>query len=133
MSLKKLSNFLKFDTSAFFSRKEFLLSKVELWQQGQDQDHMETLGTKITGVIFRDRTDYGKGAVGVNAGESIVFKVAQPLSAFSSWKVFNTRFTVTEVTKAVIYGDFRNQLSITVPSLVAVGGAGAPVKKVSDK
>lgn len=131
MSLKKLSSFLKFDASSFFASKEMMLSKVEVWKEGEDRDHLQTRGTKVTGVIFRDRTDYN-GETGVNAGESIVFKVSRPLLDFDNWKPFNTVFRVTDVTKAVVYGDYRNQLSITVPKLTAVSGAGS-VKKAGGK
>lgn len=130
MSLKQLSKFNSFDASRFFNGKDFLFSKAELWQQGEDRDHMQTLGTKITGVIFRDRVEYGRGETEVNRGESVVFKVSQPLSTFSDWKQFNTIFRVNSVTKAVVYGDFRNQLSVTVPRLQAVSGAGVPKKGV---
>ena len=125
MSLKKLSQFQVFDSSRFFNGKDFIFSKAELWQQGEDRDHMQTLGTKITGVIFRDRVDYGRGETEVNRGESVVFKVSQPLSTFSDWKQFNTVFRVNSVTKAVVYGDFRNQLSVTVANLTPISGAGA--------
>lgn len=133
MSLKQLSRFNVFDSTRFFNGKEFMYSKAELWQQGEDRDHLQTIGTKITGVILRDRVDYGKGETGVNQGESIVFKVAKPLADFSSWKPFNTVFKVEQVTKAVVYGDYRNNLSVTVPVLVAVSGAGAPVRKAGAK
>lgn len=129
MSLKQLSTFQAFDAKRFFAGKVFLFSKAELWQQGEEREHMETLGTKITGVIFRDAVTYRKGAVGINRGESITFKVSQPVSAFSGWKAFDTRFEVKKITKATVYGDFRNMLSVTVPTLTPVGGAGAPVRK----
>lgn len=132
MSLKKLSQFQVFDASRFFKSKSFMFAKAELWQQGEDREHLKTLGTKITGVIFRDETDY-RGETGINEGESIVFKVSKPLGAFSEWKRFNTVFKVVEITKAVVYGDYRNQLSTTVPNLVAISGAGAPSRKAGGR
>lgn len=128
MSLKKLSQFQAFDSTRFFKGKNFMYAKAELWQQGEDRNHLQTVGTKITGVIFHDETDY-HGEIGVNEGESVVFKVTQPLSEFSSWKSFNTVFRVSQVTKAVIYGDYRNQLSVTVPNLTAISGAGVTNRK----
>lgn len=129
MGLKKLSRFQLFDSKGFFEDKDFMLSKVEEWQEGEDAQHLKTVGTKVTGVIFRDRTSYGKAGQGINAGESLVFKVSQPVTTFASWKSFNTVFKATDFTKVSVYGDYRNQLSVKVPSLVAVGGAGAVATK----
>lgn len=128
MGLKKLSRFQVFDAKGFFEGKDFMLSKVEEWQEGEDLDHLKTVGTKVTGVIFRDRTSYGKAGQGINAGESLVFKVSQPVTAFANWKPFNTVFKASTFTKVSVYGDYRNMLSVKVPSLTAINGAGA-VKK----
>lgn len=129
MGLKKLSHFQLFDAKKFFEGKDFMLSKVEEWQEGDDPQHLQTIGTKITGVIFRDHTDYGKAGQGINKGESLVFKVSQPATAFAGWKPFNTVFKAATFTKVSVYGDYRNQLSIKVPNLVAVGGAGSSAVK----
>lgn len=128
MGLKKLSRFQLFDSKGFFEGKDFMLSKVEEWQEGEDSDHLKTVGTKVTGVIFRDKSDYGQVGTEINKGESITFKVSQPVINFSSWKPFNTIFKATTFTKVSIYGTYRNQLSVKVPSLTAINGAGA-VKK----
>lgn len=128
MSLKKLSRFQTFDAAAFFAKKEMLLTKVEVWQEGEDADHLQNKGTKVTAVIYIDNTSYGSD-VGLNRGESITFKVAQPVANFSNWRPFNTRFQVKNFTKVSVYGDYRNLLSIKVPDLVAVGGAGSSATK----
>lgn len=129
MSLKKLSRFQTFDAAAFFAKKEMLLTKVEVWQEGEDANHLQTKGTKITAVIYVDNTSYSAEEVGLNRGESITIKVEQPVSHFSTWRPFNTRFQVKSFTKVTLYGDFRNLLSIKVPDLVAVGGAGSSAVK----
>lgn len=120
MGLKKLSKFQTFDSDAFFNDKQLLYTKLEEWKEGEDADHLQTLGTKVTGVIAVDGADYGSGLKSVNRGESLVFKVQQPVSAFEDWKPFGTIFKITKVTKASVYGDYRNQLSVTVPSLERV-------------
>lgn len=124
MSLKKLSRFQKFDAQNFFKSKEMLFTKIEEWQEG-DAENRQTVGTKVTGVILIDKTDYGNDQVGINKGESIVFKVSQPVTEFAGWKPFVTRFQCHSFTKVTLYGDFRNQLSVKVPSLSPV------VKKVN--
>lgn len=120
MSLKKLTSFQTFDSTSFFKDKAFLFTKSEDWKEGEDSDHMVSVGTKVTGVIFQDETNYGHELKGLNEGESITFKVRQPLSAFSNWQPFGTQFVVNKVEKASIWGDFRNQLSVKVPSLEVV-------------
>ena len=117
MSLKKLNRFQKFDVNAFLGESQLLLTKIEEWKAGEDADHLQLLGTKVTGVIAVDGADYGDDLRNVNRGESLTIKVEQPLSAFESWKPFSTIFQVNEVTRASVYGDFRNKLSVTVPSL----------------
>lgn len=132
MSLKKLTSFQTFDSTRFFGGKDLMLSKLEEWQQGEDRDHMQTVGTKVTGVIFHDRTEYKGGMHGLNQGEALTIKVHKPASDFASWKPFNTIFRLKSVEKAVIYGDYRNKLSV-VGEVVAVSGAGAPVRKAGVK
>lgn len=125
MSLKRLSQFQVFDANGFFKAKDFMFAKIEEWQEGEDADHRQNIGTKITGVVFHDGTSYGKDIVGINKGESLTFKVYQPVSMFNSWKPFNTVFKVENFSKVTVYGDFRNQLSVKVPDLIAVSGAGS--------
>lgn len=118
--LKKLLRFQKFDINEFLGHSQLLLTKIEEWREGEDPEHVRVVGTKITGVIAVDGADYGNGLKNVNRGESITIKVQQPVSAFESWDPFVTVFKITKATKATVYGDYRNQLSITVPSLEEV-------------
>ena len=120
MSLKMLSGFQKFDGEAFFRDKEFLLTKIEDWKEGTDQDHMRSVGTKVTGVIYSDNTSYGKDIKGVNQGESITFKVRKSVSSFENWQPFQTTFIADKFDKVSIWGDYRNHLSVKVPSLEVV-------------
>lgn len=117
MSLKQLNKFQKFDVGAFLGNSQLLLTKIEEWKAGEDADHLHLLGTKVTGVIAVDGADYGQDLRNINRGESLTIKVEQPLSAFENWKPFSTIFQINEVTRASVYGDFRNHLSLTVPGL----------------
>lgn len=129
MSLKKLSQFQVFDSKAFFESKDFLLSKIEEWQeQDEGSQTLKNVGTKVTGVIFVDKSSYGNAGTGINRGESITFKVSQPVTTFSNWQAFNTVFKATTFTKVSVYGEYRNQLSVRVPNLTAIRGAGASQK-----
>ena len=55
-----LTRFQRFDAERFFSGKKFLLTKIEPWQEGNDSDHLRTIGSKISGVIAIDETVYSK-------------------------------------------------------------------------
>ena len=118
MSLKKLSKFQTFDSASFFGKSQLLFTKIEEWREGE-RDNMNIVGTKIIGVLVVDGADYGQEKE-LNRCESLTIKVRQPVSAFSDWQPFRTIYRVGEVEKASIYGEFRNQLSLTVPSLVKV-------------
>lgn len=88
MSLKGLSGFQKFDSEKFFKDKEFLFTKIEEWQEGEDADHMHVVGSKITGVIYQDSTTYPHDQKGINQGESITFKVRKPFQLLMAGKFF---------------------------------------------
>lgn len=109
---KKLSQFLVFDSDKFLSGKRFLLTKIEMWKDGSGND-AKVLGTKITGACFVDNTQYREGQTHVNRGETFTVKTSQPVGEFSGWTPFRTGFVVSKVTKASVWGDFRNHLSIT--------------------
>lgn len=122
MSLKKLTSFQKFDAEKFFKDKQFLFTKIETWNEGEDAGHMHEVGTKVTGVIFSDETEYGQDVKGINQGELITFKVRKPFSNFDNWEPFQTIFVANKFDKVNIWGDYRNQLSVKVPTLQVIQG-----------
>lgn len=118
MSLKKLSQFNKFDANAFFNGKGLLLTKIEDWLEYSESDEKtKVIGTKLTGVIYTDGTTYREGQTRINQGETLVVKIKKPSSDFSSWKMFQTKFQPTNFEKAVVYGDYRNQLSLVASAI----------------
>ena len=117
MSLKMLNRFQKFDSERFFSGKKFLLTKIEEWREGENQDNLHTVGVKVTGVIAVDQTQYSKDLQGINEGETITFKVRKPLSNFQDWEPLQTVFMAVAFDRVNIWGDYRNQLSVRVPDL----------------
>lgn len=117
MSLKMLTHFQVFDSQRFFSGKKFLLLKLEPWQEGTDREHLRTIGTKVTGVIAVDETQYTKDLKGVNEGETVTFKVRKSLTSFNSWQPLQTVFMAVAFDQVNIWGDYHNQLSVRVPEL----------------
>ena len=120
MSLKMLTRFQRFDAERFFSGKKFLLTNIEPWQEGNDSDHLRTIGSKISGVIAIDETVYSKNLKGINEGEVITFKVRKPVETFGGWQPLQTVFVATVFDQVSIWGDFHNQLSVRVPDLKEV-------------
>lgn len=104
--MKHLSSFLSFDYKAFFEGKRLLFIKSEPWRDGE-----LVVGAKVVAQIFEDKTDYSKE--GDNFGEQVVVKVrgVDP-SSFAKLKPFSTEITISEVERASVFGDYRNQLSI---------------------
>lgn len=104
--MKHLSSFLSFDYNAFFADKRLLFIKTEPWRDGE-----LVVGSKVVTQIFEDKTDYAKE--GDNFGEQVVVKVrgVDP-SSFAKLKPFSTEVTISEVERATVFGDYRNQLSI---------------------
>ena len=100
MGLKGLNQFQNFDMKAFLVGKRLAYLKASVWRDGDAE-----LGSKVVTQIIEDSTRYTQPSVD-NFGEQLTIKVrgvTRPLS---------TEVVVTEIERAVIYGDYRNQLSI---------------------
>lgn len=104
--MKYLNSFLAFDHAGFFAAKRLLFIKAEIWRDGE-----LTVGTKAILQIFEDKTEYPRE--GDNFGEQVVVKVrgVDP-SSFAKLKPFSTEVTISEVERATVFGEYRNQLSI---------------------
>lgn len=113
--MKKLNIFLHFDFAAFSKGKRFLSVDQKPWA---DFKSGEVLGTKYELVIIEDKTDYGVAgdATVNNLYEKFIVKVPKdklsdiPMNA--EVRLVNPR--------ANVYGDFRNQLSVTADGLAVI-------------
>lgn len=105
--MKGLSGFMSFDHERFLGGKTFAHVKVAPWvEDGKD------LGSKVTVQIVEDKTKYSQEGVD-NFGELVVVKVRNTApSTFSKWVPFETEVAISNVERAVVYGEYRNQLSI---------------------
>lgn len=107
MSLQALTSFLEFQLLPFLTGKRLVFIKSVLWK---DED--EILGSKVVLQIVEDRTQYPKPDIS-NFGEQLIIKVRDVSpDAYAKIKPFTTEVYVKDVEKAVVYGDYRNQLSI---------------------
>lgn len=115
MALKKLNRFTYFDLEAFLAGKRLLVVGISEWK---DYDTQKILGTKVEVVIAADKTDYGAadGEVISNIYEKLAIKVPKPGLTFP----MNTEVQLVNA-EAVIYGEYRNQLSITAEDIKVIG------------
>ena len=110
MSLKGLRNFNQFNIALFIEPMRLIFVKAETWEE-RDGDTVTVLGSKVTLLIAKDDNDYGRDIS--NFGENLVIKVrGQAPDSFAKFKPLSTEVIIEEVERAVVWGDFSNQLSI---------------------
>lgn len=112
MSLKNLSHFTAFNAPEFLKRKELRFISATRWIERNDSGLEIEKGIKVTLLIFKDNSEYPNEKT--NLGEQIMVKV--PFASIEDYSVFQPMVTICEVTnveKAVVYGEYRNQLSLT--------------------
>lgn len=115
MSLKKLSRFQYFDIEGFLEKKKLMTIGVQEWK---DFDTQKVLGTKIEVVITVDKTDYGTtgGEIVSNLYEKLTVKIPAKLTNVP----MNAEVRLVNP-EAVVYGEYRNALSITADNIEIIG------------
>ncbi|CYV66885.1 hypothetical protein ACTGW6_06875 [Streptococcus suis] len=112
MALKNLTHFTAFNATLFLSGKELRFVSASPWVEKSDSGAEVMKGVKVTLLIFKDDSDYPNEKN--NLGEQLVVKVPfASLDDFSSLQPMLSTCEISEIEKAVVYGDFRNQLSLT--------------------
>ncbi len=116
--MKKLSAFLRFDTVGFLDGKRLLVNSVGEWIDFDTKAHM---GTKLEVVIIEDRTKYPckDGEQVSNRFEKFNVKVRKDGLA-----VKPNDYVKLVNAEGKVYGDYRNQLSVTCDDVVVAN----PVK-----
>lgn len=113
--MQGLIQYLRFDWKSFFAAKT--LSVVSCGPLN-DYNTKQVIGSKINAVIIRDDTPYKPKSDGTkisNLYEKIAIKVPGKTLALAPG-------TVIELVDAVatVYGDYRNQLSVTAADIKIV-------------
>lgn len=112
MALKNLNHFTAFNAPLFLSRKELRFVSASRWVERSDNDVETERGVKVTLLIFTDDTSYPNDKT--NIGQQLMVKVPFAiLDDFDSFLPMQTICEISDVEKAVVYGEFRNQLSLT--------------------
>ncbi|WP_251447567.1 hypothetical protein [Vermiculatibacterium agrestimuris] len=105
--MKGLVQFLEFNCDRFFVDKRLVFVKAELWREDE-----KIIGSKVTAQIVEDKTTYTKEGT-TNFGEQFVVKVrgVDP-SSFAKLKPLVTEVVISDVERATVYGEYRNNLSV---------------------
>lgn len=103
--------FTTFNWNLFAKEKRFLSTSKSEWKNFNTGEH---LGTKVEAVIAADNTNYGdqNGDTVTNLYEKLTFKVRKDIDV-----PLNVEIVPKGVT-AIVYGDYRNQLSCTAEDIV---------------
>lgn len=111
--LKGLNKFNQFDVESFLENKVLLYLKAESWEERTESgDSVRGLGSKVSVLIARDDTDYGRSNA-TNFGEILTVKVRDlDPEAFEKLTPMKSQLVIKNVERAVVFGEFRNQLSI---------------------
>ncbi|MBS8085654.1 hypothetical protein F6P79_03645 [Streptococcus suis] len=118
MSLKNLNYFTTFNASQFLSQKELSFISAIPWIEKTDTGSEVEKGVKVALLIYKDSSDYPNEKT--NLGEQITVKVPfASIEDYSAFKPMVTTCEVTEIEKAVVYGEYRNQLSLTASVIEA--------------
>uniref|UniRef100_UPI003F69147A hypothetical protein n=1 Tax=Streptococcus pluranimalium TaxID=82348 RepID=UPI003F69147A len=112
MPLNNLSHFTEFNASKFFLDKKLRFVSAIPWLEKTDSGSEVQKGVKVGVLIFDDNSDYPNKKT--NIGEKLIVKV--PFASVGDYDDFQPMKTVCEIVdveKASVYGEYRNQLSLT--------------------
>lgn len=110
MSLKKLGNFVYFDPK-FFQNVKLVTCASSEWRS---YDTQELLGTKVEVVIAADKNDYHTEENVNNLYEKLSVKIAKSIDV-----PMNVEVRLVNPT-AVVYGEYRNNLSVKAEDIQVV-------------
>ena len=115
--MKKLNQFMSFDWAAFAKDKRFLCTGGGEWVDYATKEHR---GTKIEVVIAVDNTEYRhvEGEVVSNRFEKLAIKVSDDIDIPVDQYVMPTGVV------AKVYGDYRNQPSVTASGVTVIPNKG---------
>ena len=104
--MKFLNQFTKFDLQGFLADKQLMVTGTSEWVDFDSKAHR---GTKIEVAIVSDRTKYKQrdGQQETNRFEKLAIKVSKDVTV-----PLESIITLVNGT-ASVYGDYRNQLSVT--------------------
>lgn len=108
--MKKLAQFLRFDFNAFSKGKAYQVTSTSEWVDYETKKHE---GTKVEVAITKDNTQYkqNEGENVSNLFEKLTFKVRKDVNPPKG------TYVVPVNPVATVYGEYRNQLSVTADDI----------------
>ncbi len=112
--MKKLSQFQYFNIDEFLSGKKLMTIGVQDWKDFETQN---ILGSKLELIITVDKTHYdvANGEIVSNVYEKLTVKIPLNLTDIP----MNAEVRLINP-KAVVYGEFRNMLSVTAENIEVI-------------
>lgn len=113
--MKKLREFQSFDAQKFLKGKSLIAMSSKEWVEYDNEGNRtdKILGTNITVGIKEDNTIYEDNQSGYNLLEKFNVKIPK-IKEFRQ----NEQVYVMKVTKASVFGDYNNMLSIEANDLL---------------
>lgn len=112
MAFNNLSHFTEFNAHLFLAHKELRFVSAIPWIEKSDSGTEIEKGVKVALFILKDGSEYPNEKN--NLGEKLIVKVPfGSLDDFASLQPMQSICEITDIEKAVVYGDYRNQLSLT--------------------
>ena len=113
MSLKKLSQFERFDAKGFFANLELGAVGQSEWKDYETRAHK---GTKVEVVVIGDKHNYNttNGEQISNIYEKLTVKIPKDIEV-----PMNSHVRLINA-YATVYGQYRNQLSVTAEDIEVI-------------
>lgn len=109
--MKNLKVFQFFKVKEFTEQKDLVVTAVADWKEYSTG---KVLGSKVTVVIIRDDTDYGRE--GNNLYEKFTVRVPHPVEV-----PIGAMVKIKNATGSV-WGEYQNKLTVTAEDIVICGG-----------
>jgi hypothetical protein len=121
--LKYLSQFQEFSLDKFLAGKRIVFVKAIQWdERDADGNIVKMEGSKVLVQIIEDKTEYASNGDMDNFGAQFTVKVRGTApSAYQKLRPLQTEVILTDIERAVVWGDYRNEISVI--AVVKVKGA----------
>lgn len=114
INLKQLSAFNKFDLGAFLTGKVLMIVAITPIKVYKDGEPVGEEGSKVETVISVDNTKYPNSDPNqTNSFERFNVKVPEDVKTVREKLKIGDTYTLKKYIKASIYGEYRNQLSVS--------------------
>ena len=111
--MKNINKLLEFNSDKFFTGKDIRVTGDQPWVEYENGVPQPPKGTKYKCIILQDVTKYDEVTIGGNEGEALTVKVPGPKKEYKKLAKVKLNNPTCK-----IYGDYRNQLSVTAEDII---------------